>query len=141
MNTGKPMNQSAMRLESIEIRSLDEFSQTDWISRFPKSIKWPNTFRSARMTSKTYFSNKKAGHLPISCLKQNYFLRDGVCANALAAAVFEALLEWGFRKTLDAAEAAFLEVCLLFFAIRITCLSLKLYGMLRYKTRNNLYEV
>lgn len=77
MNTGKPMNQSAMRLESIEIRSLDEFSQTDWISRFPKSIKWPNTYRSARMTSKTYFSNKKAGHLPIACLKQNYFLRVG----------------------------------------------------------------
>lgn len=113
----------------------------DWILSFLKSIKWPNTFRSAGKTYKTYFSNKKAGHLPISCLKQNYFFRDGVCANALAAAVFEALPERGFRKTLDAAEAAFLEVCLLFFAIRITCLSLKLHSMLRYKTRNNLYEV
>ncbi|WP_179286718.1 hypothetical protein [Megasphaera elsdenii] len=107
----------------IGTRSPGEFSQTDWISRFLKSIKWPNTFRSAKKTSKTYFSNKKAGHLPISCLKQNYFLRDGVCANALAAAVFEALLERGFRKTLDAAEAAFLEVCLLFLAINITYLS------------------
>lgn len=70
-----------------------------------------------------YSSNKKSRTSANALLKQNYFFRDGVCANALAAAVFEALLEWGFRKTLDAAEAAFLEVCLLFLAIHITYLS------------------
>ena len=36
---------------------------------------------------------------------------DGVCANALAAAVLEALLVRPSRKTFDAALAARLEVC------------------------------
>lgn len=40
----------------------------------------------------------------------SYFFRLGRCVSADAAADLAALLDWGSRKTLDAAEAAFLLV-------------------------------
>ena len=54
-----------------------------------------------------------------------YFFRFGRCVRAEAAADFAALLDFGLRSTLAAAEAAFALVTSLFdFAISITSLLL-----------------
>lgn len=56
-------------------------------------------------------------------LKENYLVfLDGVCDRADPAAVFEALLVLPSRSTLDAADAARLDVCFEFLAISITSL-------------------
>ncbi|MCB6475562.1 hypothetical protein LI171_04830 [Emergencia timonensis] len=60
---------------------------------------------------------KRARHIT-PCSTESYLVfLDGVCASALAAAVFEVLLVRPSLNTLDAAVAAFLEVCLEFFGI------------------------
>ena len=54
-------------------------------------------------------------------VSRSYFFLSGRCVRAEAAADFSALLDFGFRSTLDAAEAAFaLVTSLLDFAISIT---------------------
>lgn len=51
-----------------------------------------------------------------------YFFFGRACERALPAAVLEALLVRPSRRTFEAAEAAFLEVCFVFFGIGITSL-------------------
>ena len=54
----------------------------------------------------------------LPCSAGNYLVFfDAVCANALAAAVLEALLVRPSLRTLDATLATFLEVCFEFLAI------------------------
>ena len=59
----------------------------------------------------------KARHCYLAQLDTYFVFFEALCAKALPAAVFEALPVRTSRRTLEAAEAAFAEVCLLFLAI------------------------
>ena len=63
-------------------------------------------------------SFKKSKTLELPCSAENYLVfLDARCANALPAAVLDALPVLPLRSTFEAALAALAEVCLLFLAI------------------------